>query len=345
MLALLRGLENLCSLRDRDALDTALVTLIQRSSQNQIDAVRLIRLVGDPGDLRCLVRAELSYSKRACAETSVWTEWKDLPALAQFPVRTAATEQGALVSTGELPCTTVIPLANASPAINLLELESPHAIAQDLEQVLRAIVHIYQSVESLLDYGEKDALTELLNRKSFDATLLKASLEDSLRAADNPADRRAQHTAQSYWLAVLDIDHFKRVNDSFGHLIGDEVLLLMARLMRNSFRFHDQLYRFGGEEFVILMRCGGHDEAAGALERFRLKVAQYDFPQVGTVTVSIGFAPLTVDGATGAVFGRADKAVYYAKSHGRNQVCSYPKLVASGELVEESDSSQEADFF
>ena len=89
----------------------------------------------------------------------------------------------------------------------------------------------------------------------------------------------------SYWLAVIDIDHFKRVNDLSGHLIGDEVLLLLARQMRVNFRFHDQLYRFGGEEFVVLMRCTNHADALAALERFRHQIEIHAFPQVGPITV------------------------------------------------------------
>jgi diguanylate cyclase (GGDEF)-like protein len=160
-----------------------------------------------------------------------------------------------------------------------------------------------------------------------------------------PAPKPNDDAADSYWLAVLDIDFFKRVNDNYGHLIGDEVLLLMARLMRASFRFHDQLYRFGGEEFVILMRCTDEDDAAGALERFRLTVEANAFPQVGTITVSMGFTALRADDTPGGAFDRADKAVYFAKESGRNQVRSYELLVAAGALVEDAPDDQEADFF
>ena len=71
----------------------------------------------------------------------------------------------------------------------------------------------------------------------------------------------------------------------------------------------------------------------------------HDFPHVGTITVSIGYAPLLSDDTPGAGFDRADKAVYYAKAHGRNQVCSYPDLVARGELAAETVDYQEVDFF
>jgi diguanylate cyclase (GGDEF)-like protein len=105
------------------------------------------------------------------------------------------------------------------------------------------------------------------------------------------------------------------------------------------------LYRFGGEEFVVLMRCAGADDAEVALERFRDTVQEHVFPQVGTITVSIGFAALRDDDTPGGAFDRADKAVYYAKGNGRNQVRSYQKLVDSGALVEDKPESKDVDFF
>jgi diguanylate cyclase (GGDEF)-like protein len=123
------------------------------------------------------------------------------------------------------------------------------------------------------------------------------------------------------------------------------VLLLMARLMRTSFRSHDLLYRFFGEEFVVLMRCADEADAAIALERFRVSAETHVFPQVGTITVSIGFAPLRSDDTPSSAFGRANQAVYYAKAHGRNQVCSYRALVQSGTLEEAPNAIEDIDFF
>ena len=139
---------------------------------------------------------------------------------------------------------------------------------------------------------------------------------------------------------MIDIDHFKRVNDNFGHLIGDEVLLLLARLLRGGFRIHDRLNRFGGEEFVVLMRCENEACAALALERFRSSMEKFPFPQVGRITVGIGFTEVTPGDTPSDAFERADKAVYHAKGHGRNQVCSHAALWARGEL---SDASRVGD--
>ena len=134
------------------------------------------------------------------------------------------------------------------------------------------------------------------------------------------------------WLAVVDIDHFKQVNDRFGHLYGDEVLILVANILRSSFRSHDRIFRFGGEEFVVLLRNTTLSKAHKVFNRFREAVQEYHFPQVGNVTVSLGFVG-TSRGSPVEILGQADQALYYAKEHGRNQVCFYEDLVATGALA------------
>jgi diguanylate cyclase (GGDEF)-like protein len=104
--------------------------------------------------------------------------------------------------------------------------------------------------------------------------------------------------------------------------------------MRSHFRFHDQLYRFGGEEFVVLMRCHGEPEAFNVLERLRILTQQHLFPQVGTITISIGFTEIKAGDSPSGAFERSDKAVYYSKEHGRNQVSSFAGLIFKGEVTE-----------
>src|SRR3546814_19890916 len=86
--------------------------------------------------------------------------------------------------------------------------------------------------------------------------------------------------AERYWLAVADIDHFKRINDTLGHLYGDEVLLLLAQVMKRSFRHDDLLFRFGGEEFVIVISAPDRGSANIAFDKFRRNVETFTFPQV-----------------------------------------------------------------
>ena len=129
---------------------------------------------------------------------------------------------------------------------------------------------------------------------------------------------------------MIDVDHFKRVNDTFGHLFGDEVLLRMGELIRKTFRHSDRLFRFGGEEFVVILNAVDESLAYASFNRFRLSVEQHEFPRVGKVTCSIGFTAVSPLDVPTDVVGRADEALYHAKEHGRNQVCCYERLVAEG---------------
>jgi diguanylate cyclase (GGDEF)-like protein len=345
MKTLIDGLADMTAMRDRDELDLALIKLIGQLDPVHTSKVRLIRVVGNLDDQRCLTSALLGAQQVQLERDPVWSDWSLLPALADFPKRQAAIATGQTVPADVASNATVFPICVKSGITLLLELESsqppPHTTALLTESILR----LYRNLFGLLDYGEKDALTELLNRKTFDSAFFKATTDQDVVHELNRLERRIDNAGEGYWLAVLDIDHFKRVNDNFGHLIGDEVLLLLAQLMRSSFRFQDQLYRFGGEEFVVLMRCAGHGEAVAALQRFRLQVAAHVFPQVGTITVSAGLAPLFGNDSPATVFGLADKALYYAKSHGRNQVCSYLELVQTGELEEQISGANEVDLF
>jgi diguanylate cyclase (GGDEF)-like protein len=173
--------------------------------------------------------------------------------------------------------------------------------------------------ERLTD-AETDPLTRLANRRAFHAQL-DAGL------------RRWTASGRPWFFAVLDIDHFKKVNDEFGHLYGDEILVRFAALLRQTFRAGDLLYRFGGEEFVMIFGVAGEEDGALTLERVRAAVEGYEFPGVGRVTVSMGFTRIT-DASTPVttLIDRADKALYFAKGNGRNRVAHWEALVAAGKL-------------
>ncbi|OYU46078.1 MAG: GGDEF domain-containing protein [Burkholderiales bacterium PBB4] len=341
---LVERLAYLSGLRDREKLDFALVLLVRALSGDTQASVRLVRLAGIKSDQRWLMCAQLSP---ACAEPErdkSWVDWESLPTQDAYPESLACLQAGKIMCLEVHPRRTLFPVCVGDAADALIELETKEALSAEQLCIVAGVLQIYRNVQGLLDYGEKDSLTDLLNRKTFDAAFLNVSMQHADTQPLNHPDRRAD-VKGAYWLAVLDIDHFKRVNDTYGHLVGDEVLLLFARLMRSKFRQHDQLYRFGGEEFVVLMRCATALDARAATERFRAAVAAHVFPQVGSITVSIGYTRLTPDDTPGSGFDRADKAVYYAKGNGRNQVQSYSDLVESGAIAEESIQTQETDFF
>jgi diguanylate cyclase (GGDEF)-like protein len=335
-------LAELTGLRDRDTLDVSLVTSIRDLLHPMRVAVH--RIVGDPGDERWLTRAALSADDVAARADPAWADPRMLPLLAERPQRLLCVQQAAELEETEAGETQLLlPLAADSGVAGVVEVVTATPLTDDLKRLLTSVLRIYRNVQGLLDYSERDTLTGLLNRKSFDETFYKASSLPLVVAAEASGERR-HGAGASYWLGVLDIDHFKSVNDRFGHLIGDEVLLLLSRVMRSCFRFYDQLYRFGGEEFVVLLRCNGEEDALAALERFREAVRGYPFPQVERITVSIGFTDVRNGDTPNAAVERADKAVYFAKNHGRDQVRCHAALVREN-LLDDGSKVGDIDLF
>ena len=138
--------------------------------------------------------------------------------------------------------------------------------------------------------------------------------------------RRSQPPGR-YWLAVIDIDHFKMVNDNYGHMVGDEVLLLVARLMQTTFRASDLIYRYGGEEFVAIISAESDALARNVFERVRLAIEAHSFPRVEQLTISIGYAEVDPNLLPLEVLSRADRSLYRAKQDGRNLVYEFQELV------------------
>lgn len=163
-----------------------------------------------------------------------------------------------------------------------------------------------------------DPLTGMLNRAALEAKIVAVTHEANL-------------TGEPVALAVGDLDHFKVINDSHGHVVGDAVLAAVAGRIRSSLRAFDTAYRVGGEEFVVLLP--GIDEAAAATvaERIRATVSELPIEEV-PVTISLGVAasPPGQPFDYQAVFAAADAALYQAKAAGRNRVhCPSPKAAAS----------------
>lgn len=187
----------------------------------------------------------------------------------------------------------------------------------DLVDKLRAV---YRNLVILHDSKERDVLTKLPNRQSLESRLLQVCAQyNNYQFIDIKNEK-------SSWLAILDIDHFKRVNDNYGHLYGDEVLLLFSQLMGKCFRYNDFLFRYGGEEFVVILNLTNQDQAIEIFNRFREVVAKYVFPSVGQVTVSIGVTRVDSNSMPTTQLDYADKALYYAKETGRNRVVLYEEM-------------------
>ena len=240
-----------------------------------------------------------------------------------------------------------LPIWFGDKADTCLEIAHANPFTPEALYMVSGIVSVYRNFQNLLDYSERDSLTGLLNRKTFDdqlARMLHAVDADAGPAGAPQAERRHQNGEEKQWLAVVDVDHFKGVNDRFGHLYGDEVLILIANLLQTSFRAQDRVFRFGGEEFVVLLRSTTLDNARRIIDRFRSDVEAHAFPQVGRVTVSVGFTSVSAADSPVVTLGHADQALYYAKAHGRNRVCHYEELVEGG-LLQTVAVNDTAEFF
>ncbi len=224
-----------------------------------------------------------------------------------------------------------IPGANGQMRVLLLEAE---LIDPDYWRIINGLLAVYSNLLLTLDEKERDKLTGLLNRQTFDDKLTKI-----ISYYRSQAHREGRGKGSS-WLAVLDIDYFKKINDEYGHLICDEVLLVFARLMEKNFRSTDLLFRYGGEEFVVILNCCTKEGVVNALERFRHVIEGNSFPQIDQLTVSAGYVCLQDCMLPSTLIEQADQALYYAKDHGRNQVVSYEtmrKQVDAPIAVEDGD--------
>jgi diguanylate cyclase (GGDEF)-like protein len=232
----------------------------------------------------------------------------------------------------------VVPIVREGRAIGALQLDSSLTPSRS-RSLVEGFARIYGNYTALLHESEHDKLTGLYNRRSLERQLQRMlQLRDTALRPRQPVQplheqRAAPHgEPPQVWLAIVDIDHFKRINDNYGHVYGDEVILLLAQQMRACFRRDDVLFRFGGEEFVALFSATDETTVQTVLERFRAHVAGFAFPQVGHVSISIGYSRIGEHDYPAVALDRADQALYFVKQHGRNGVRGYEELGAEGEF-------------
>jgi diguanylate cyclase (GGDEF)-like protein len=339
--SLLKHMVDMTGHRDHARLDLSVVAAVQELAGAV--RTRVLAVSGSGRERRVRVRASIGAGFPARVEEQDSGSGDPVAAYPELEQCLVAHGERAEARGLDGECTMWVPIWIGEEATSCLEIVAACPFSAGVIHTIEGVVGVYRNFLNLLDYSERDSLTGLLNRKTFDdqlARLLHAEPEPPLAAQPE----RRQRCSGQQWLAVVDVDHFKTVNDRFGHLYGDEVLILIANLLTSSFRTHDRVFRFGGEEFVVLLRSATLDNAQRIIDRFRAAVEAHHFPQVDRVTVSVGFTSIRASDSPVVTLGHADQALYFAKTHGRNQVCHYDQLVADG-LLQPVASNDTAEFF
>ncbi len=330
--------------RDRNHLELTLSKAL--IAMLPIDRVVLARVVSEDGVKRWLDIASLDARGGGKIVDPLRVDFSTLHTIDDHKDRLRCIQNRAQVEVAwageEGPRITYLPLFNdaRNEEEGVVEVHSGAALKLDQIQTIEAMLHVFRNMYNLLAYSDRDALTGLLNRKALDDTFYSAVLEEieagvdfrsqALASPVAPGQERRHRVPPNYWLGTVSVDKFPVLSDQYGHLIGEEVLLLVARILNNTFRTYDRIYRFGGDQFAVLMHCPDEALVLAAFERFRVNMEKFNFPQVGRVTACAGFTRVSADDSPSTALERAERAVDYAQHHGHNKVFSHGDLVRKG---------------
>lgn len=204
----------------------------------------------------------------------------------------------------------VLPVAGSNNPRRVVVLDDPAPDAQCRVALLQ-LTELFGNQSWLLDERERDALTGLLNRQALNDRF------SSMTARDESG------TSAPLWLVLLDLDRFERVNDGHGWTCGDEVLVQVARLLENAFRYTDPVFRFGGDRFVVLLHAAS-PHVRGTLERLQTQIAGHAFPRVGHITTTIGYVQVAREQGVASALDAAAAALGAARAHGYNSLAAGP---------------------
>jgi diguanylate cyclase (GGDEF)-like protein len=322
------------SQRDRDALDQSVVQLLFQFLDAY--AIALYRIVHD-GPIDRVSRRLVMQREQVVPDPGPSEATAELPVLSEMPSWQQCAS-GQEVTQLKLPnglYRSLFAVNGCREVAGLFEIDTDKEMEPRDSELVRGILKILSNQLSLLDYGERDELTGLLNRKTFENRFDKRFYKRGETHSRQPA---ARGPSEKCWLALLDVDRFKSINDTHGHLFGDEVLLLVSQIMVCAVGRRERVFRFGGEEFVIMLEEDSEQAALEAFERVRTAIDVHEFPQIGHVTVSLGFTQILPHDVPATCMERADAALYFAKRNGRNNTRQYEALIASGDLVGKSNN-------
>ena len=332
--------------RERDLLELtlakALIDLLP------VQRVVIAKLLSEDGVERWMEVVTLDVRGGGKVADPLRVDFATLPLLEDFKQRAQCMRDLAPVvfawAGEDGPRITTLPLLDASRdgADCVVEIHAGGLLGSDALDAIGRLRHVFRNMYNLLAYSDRDGLTGLLNRKSLDDTFYSAVLDELdagaaaasplLEAQVQPGQERRHRVPPNYWLGTVSVDGFAAMSDRHGHLIAEEVLLLVARVLANTFRTYDRLYRLGGEQFAVLMHCPDEALVLAAFERFRANVAKFNFPQVGSVTACGGFTRVSPDDSPSTALERTERVVDHAQHQGGNRVAGHAELVRQGVL-------------
>lgn len=328
----LLSLENLTDQRDIPALQREFLNLL--NGHFAVEEVRLYQLCNINGDQEVLPSADLAeiYFRECLSggKLSPVLQDADLTELIRRSNRkehiysTRISNRYYFLIRGYRRLTQILVLNGR---------DRPVEKTEDLMTLLR----IYRNLFLSLKMMDTDGLTRLLNHQAF---------EDIMRKFSQPRgqNRMTDGEKRSY-LALIDPDRFKRINDTQGHVIGDEVLIHFSNLLRNSFRFSDFVFRFGGEEFAVIVNEMNEKGALKLFEKLLATIREYRFPAIRRLTATIGLTEIIPVEPHMVNVEKANRALQYGKTNGRDRLCCYEHLIRTGEITEESTSPGEVQMF
>ncbi len=331
------GLLDILTAKSRRELDTSIVHAIMDIMQPR--SVTIARLINTSKGERWWVSASLRAGEIAALGDSEKDSPECMGNPSSYPSRLEALispeplTQATFVGEHGAGVLTTFDLVSESHGPAVLEIETSAQTITNDQRLITAVLRFYRHIDSMISHPNRDPVTGLLNHIALkdgfnsDGFFKNGSpffLEEvgifSGFISEGDMDRRNATNQPTYFLGILDIDRFNEINAFCGNEIGDQVIKLTVRILRNSFRHRDRFFRLGADEIATVIRCANVADATTAFERFRSQFNRFFFPGVGFVTGSIGLTQIrTVDTAMSALT-RAQKAIDEAKEGGRDRI-------------------------